>query len=120
MFKIKNEKKKGNQRFTEFCEIKISKEEDIKVQALYFLRPKLCLKSLWQLRKLTDLIFSGDALEHVDCVIHNLEKQSVVDVEDDDDHGNDDVVNAADDDDHNDDYGGNEEGTKNFGDNDED
>ena len=60
-----------------------------------------------------DLIFSGDALEHVDCAIHNLEKQSVVDVEDDDDdHGNDD--------DHNDDYGGNEEGTKNFGDNDED
>ena len=34
MFKIKNEKKKGNQRFTEFCEIKISKEEDINVQAL--------------------------------------------------------------------------------------
>ena len=58
----------------------------------------------------TDLIFSGDALEHVhvDCAIHNLEKQSVVDVEDDDDDG------------HNDDYGGNEEGTKNFGDNDED
>ena len=69
----------------------------------------------------TDLIFSGDALEHVDCAIHNLEKQSVVDVEDDDDDGNDDVVNAADDDnDHDDDYGGNEEGTKNFGDNDED
>ena len=56
---------------------------------------------------------------HVDCAIHNLEKQSVVDVEDDDDDdddGNDDVVNAANDDD----YGGNEEGTKNFGDNDED
>ena len=72
----------------------------------------------------TDLIFSGDALEHVlvDCAIHNLEKQSVVDVEDDDDDddGNDDVDNAADDDDHDDDYGGNEEGTKNFGDNDED
>ena len=68
----------------------------------------------------TDLIFSGDALEHVDCAIHNLEKLSVVDVEDDDDDGTDDVVNAADDDDHNDDYGGNEEGTKNFGDNDED
>ena len=67
----------------------------------------------------TDLIFSGDALEHVDCAIHNLEKQSVVDVEDDDDDGNDHVVNAADDDDHNDDYGGNEEGTKNFGDNDD-
>ena len=30
----------------------------------------------------TDLIFSGDALEHVDfnSVIHYLEKQSVVDV----------------------------------------
>ena len=68
----------------------------------------------------TDLIFRGDALEQVDCAIHNLEKQSVVDVEDDDDDGNDDVVNAADDDDHDDDYGGNEEGTKNFGDNDED
>ena len=70
----------------------------------------------------TDLIFSGDALEHVhvDCAIHNLEKLSVVDVEDDDDDGNDVVVNAADDDDHNDDYGGYEEGTKNFGDNDED
>ena len=70
----------------------------------------------------TDLIFRGDALEQVDCAIHNLEKQSAVDVkdEDDDDDGNDDVVNAADDDDHNDDYGGNEEGTKNFGDNDED
>ena len=68
----------------------------------------------------TDLIFSGDALEHVDCAIHNLEKQSVVDVEDDDDNENDDVVNAADDDDHDDDYGGNEDGTKNFGDNDED
>ena len=68
----------------------------------------------------TDLILRGDALEQVDCAIHNLEKQSVVDVEDDDDDGTDDVVNAADDDDHNDDYGGNEEGTKNFGDNDED
>ena len=68
----------------------------------------------------TDLIFRGDALEQVDCAIHNLEKLSVVDVEDDDDDGNDVVVNAADDDDHNDDYGGNEEGTKNFGDNDED
>ena len=69
----------------------------------------------------TDLIFRGDALEQVDCAIHNLEKQSAVDVEDDDDdNGNDDVVNAADDDDHDDDYGGNEEGTKNFGDNDED
>ena len=44
----------------------------------------------------------------------------VVDVEDDNDDANDDVVNAADDDDHDDDYGGNEEGTKNFGDNDED
>ena len=54
----------------------------------------------------TDLIFSGDALEHVlvDCAIHNLEKQSAAD----------------DDDDHDDDYGGNEEGTNNFGDNDED
>ena len=68
----------------------------------------------------TDLIFNGDALEQVDCAIHNLEKQSVVDVEDDDDDGNDDVVNAADDDDHDDDYGGKEEATKNFGDNDED
>ena len=68
----------------------------------------------------TDLIFRGDALIQVDCAIHNLEKQSVVDVEDDDDDGTDDVVNAADDDDHDDDYGGNEEGTKNFGDNDED
>ena len=61
---------------------------------------------------------------HVDCAIHNLEKQSVVDVEDDDDDdddGNDDVDNAADDDDDDDDdYGGNEEGTKNFSDNDED
>ena len=28
----------------------------------------------------TDLIFSGDALEHVDSAIHYLEKQSVVDV----------------------------------------
>ena len=28
----------------------------------------------------TDLIFSGGALEHVDSVIHYLEKQSVVDV----------------------------------------
>ena len=36
MFKIKKLKTKGNQRFTDFCEIKISKEEDIKVQALYF------------------------------------------------------------------------------------
>ena len=64
----------------------------------------------------TDFFFSGDALKHVDCAIHNLEKQSVVNGEDDDDDdGSDDVVNAADDDD----YGGNEEGTKNFGDNDE-
>ena len=69
----------------------------------------------------TDLIFSGDALEHVDCAIHYFEKQSVVDVEDDDDDdGIDEVVNAADDDDHDDDYGGKEEGSKNFGDNDED
>ena len=66
------------------------------------------------------LNLSGDALEHVDCAIHNLEQLSVVDVEDDDDDGNDDVVNAADDDGHNDNYGGNEEGIKNFGDNDED
>ena len=62
----------------------------------------------------TDLIFSGDALEHVDCAIHNLEKQNVVDVDDDGDDDDDD------DDDHDDDFGGNEEGTKNFGDNDED
>ena len=53
--------------------------------------------------------------------IHNLEKQSVVDVDDDDDdddddNGNDDVVNADDDDD---DGGGNEKGTESFGDNDE-
>ena len=43
--------------------------------------------------------------------IHNLEKQSVVDVDDDDDDdddGNDDVVNADDDDDD----GGNEEDTE--------
>ena len=91
-------------------------------QAHYFLWPKFHLKALRQLRELTT--FSGD--EHVDCAIHNLEKQSVdnvVDVDDDDDddddHGNDDVVNVAYDDDDDDDDGGNEEGTKRFGDNDE-
>ena len=73
-----------------------------------------------QLRELTT--FSGDALEHVDCAIHNLEKQSVdnvvdvvVDDDDDDDQGNDKVVNVANDDDD----GGIKEGTKIFGDNDE-
>ena len=44
-----------------------------------------------------------DYLEHVDCAIYNLGKQSVVD-----------VVDAADDDD-----GGHEEGTESFGDKDE-
>ena len=94
-------------------------------QARYFLRPKFHLKalSLTQLRELTT--FSGDALEHVDCAIHNLEKQSVdnvVDVvvdddddDDDDNQGNDKVVNVANDDDD----GKNEEVTKRFGDNDE-
>ena len=77
----------------------------LKVQALYFLRPKLCLKSLSLATEGTDFFFSGDAFEHVDCAIHNLERQSVVNGEDDDDDddGSDDV-----------------EGTKNFGDNDED
>ena len=111
-------------------------------QAHYFLRPKFHLKALRQLRELTT--FSGDALEHVDCAIYNLEKQSVdnvVDVvfddddqgnddvvnvaydddddDDDDNQGNDDVVNVAYDDDDDGDDGGNEEGTKRFGDNDE-
>ena len=58
----------------------------------HFLRPKFHLKAFRQLRDLT--IFGGDALEHVHCAIHNLEKQSVVVVVDDD-GGNDDVVNAA-------------------------
>ena len=44
-------------------------------QAHYFLRPKFHLKALRQLRELTT--FSGNALEHVDCAIYNLEKQSV-------------------------------------------
>ena len=47
----------------------ICKEEDIKVRALYFFRPKFHLKALRQLRELTILI------EHVDCAIY---KQSVV------------------------------------------
>ena len=47
-----------------------------------FLRPKFYLKALRQLRELT--IFSGDTLEHVDCAIHYLEKQSVFDVDVDD------------------------------------
>ena len=57
--------------------------------ALYFLRPKFHLKALLQLTQLTT--FTGDALEHVDCAIHNKEKQSVDDVvvDDDDDDGND-------------------------------
>ena len=92
---------------------KICKEEDIKVQALLitFWVPKFHLKAFRQLRELT--IFGGDALEHVHCAIHNLQKQSVVD----DDGENDDVINAANDD--NDDGSGNEEDTENFGDNDE-
>lgn len=53
----------------------------------YFLRPKFHLKAFRQLRELT--IFGGDALKHVDCAIHNLQKQSVVVVDDDGD--NDDV-----------------------------
>ena len=77
----------------------------------HFLSPKFHLKAFRQLRELT--IFGGDALEHVHCAIHNLEKQSVVD----DDGENDDVINAANDD--NDDGSGNEEDTENFGDNDE-
>ena len=108
-------------------------------QAHYFLRPKFHLKALRQLRELTT--FSGNALEHVDCAIYNLEKQSVDNVvyvvvddhdqgnddvvsvvyddDDDDNQGNDDVVNVAYDDDDDGDDGGNEEGTKRFGDNDE-
>ena len=75
----------------------------------HFLRPKFHLKVFRQLRELT--IFGGDALEHVNCTIHNLEKQSVVVVVVvvDDDGGNDDVVNAAND--NNDDGSGNEEDT---------
>ena len=46
---------------------------------------------LSQITSATDLIFSGDALEYVDCAIHNFKKQSVVYVDDDDDDGNDDV-----------------------------
>ena len=49
-------------------------------QAHYFLRPKFYLKALRQLRELTT--FSGDALEHVDCAIYILEKQSVDNVVD--------------------------------------
>ena len=97
------------------------------------------LKALRQLRELTT--FSGNALEHVDCAIYNLEKQSVDNVvyvvvddddqgnddvvsvvyddDDDDNQGNDEVVNVAYDDDDDGDDGGNEEGTKRFGDNDE-
>ena len=58
--------------------------------ALYSLRPNFHLKALLQLREQTT--FSGDALEHVDCAIHNYKgKQSVDDVVvvDDDDDGND-------------------------------
>ena len=47
-----------------------------------FLMPKFYLKALQQLRELT--IFSGDTLDHVDCAIHYLEKQSVFDVDVDD------------------------------------
>ena len=57
-------------------------EEDIKVEHSTFLRPKFHLKALQQLRELTT--FSGDTLDHVDCAIHYLEKQSVVDVDVDD------------------------------------
>ena len=88
------------------------------------MRPKFHVKELRQPRELNT--FGGDALEHVDCAIYNLQKQSVdnvvyVVVVDDDDHdeGNDDVVNAAYDDDDDDDDGKNEEVTKRFGDNDE-
>ena len=49
-------------------------------RTLLFWGPKFHLKALQQLRELT--IFSGDTLEHVDCAIHYLEKQSVVDVDD--------------------------------------
>ena len=44
------------------------------------MRPKFHLKALRQLRELTT--FSGDALEHVDCAIYILEKQSVDNVVD--------------------------------------
>ena len=43
------------------------KEQDIKAQGVYFLRLKVNLKALWQLRELT--IFTGDALEHEDCAV---------------------------------------------------
>ena len=87
------------------------------------MRPKFHVKELRQPRELNT--FGGDALEHVDCAIYNLLKQSVdnvvyvVVVDDDHDEGNDDVVNAAYDDDDDDDDGKNEEVTKRFGDNDE-
>ena len=44
-------------------------------QAHYLLRSKFHLKELRQLREVDT--FSGDALEHVDCAIYNLQKQSV-------------------------------------------
>ena len=69
-------------------------------QAHYFLRPKFHLKELRQPRELNT--FGGDALEHVDCAIYNLQKQSVDNVvyvvvvnDDHDDKGNDDVVRAV-------------------------
>ena len=43
------------------------KEQDIKAQGVYFLRLKVNLKALWQLRELT--IFTADALEHEDCAV---------------------------------------------------
>ena len=88
------------------------------------MRPKFHVKKLRQPRELNT--FGGDALEHVDCAIYNLQKQCVdnvvyvVVVDDDHDEGNDDVVNAVyDDDDDDDDHGKNGEVTKRFGDNDE-
>ena len=115
MFRIKKLRAKGNQRFTDFCEIRNIQRRGYKGTSTLLFKAQT-LSQITLATDGTDLIFSGDALEHVhvDCAIHNLEKQSVVDVEDDD--GNDDVVNTADDNDHDDDYGGNEEGTKNLGD----
>ena len=60
-------KTKGNQRFTEFREIKNMQRRGYKGTSTLLFEAQFHLKGFRQVRELT--IFSGDALEHIDCAI---------------------------------------------------
>lgn len=77
-------------------DLQISKEEELKVQALYSLRPRFHLKALNHLKNIS--IFCGQAREHINCALYRLTSMTVTaasdndnekDNEDDDDRSND-------------------------------